>query len=99
MMTIINFYYDCFSSFVIIDPNIPMVRRLTISAARHAQRVRPVHKEGLQLELTVMLVKVFFYSFFSVRYHCLHLNLLSCLSSPWMPESSSFIGKWTRTWW
>ena len=50
------------SSFVITDPSIQMARRLTISAARHAQEVRTVHKEGLQLELTVvLLVKVLFF--------------------------------------
>ena len=51
-----------YSSFVIIDPSIQMVRRLTISAARRAQGVRTVHKEGLQLEITVILVKVPFFS-------------------------------------
>ena len=41
-----------------------MARRLTISAARHAQGVRTVRKEGLQLELTVIiLVKVHFLFF------------------------------------
>jgi hypothetical protein len=53
-------YIVRYSSFVIIDPSIQMVRRRTISVARHAQGVRTVHIEGLQLELTVIIVKVRF---------------------------------------
>jgi hypothetical protein len=52
-----------YSSFIIIDLSIQMVRRHTISAARlprHAQGVRTVHKEGLQLDLMVILLKVLF---------------------------------------
>jgi hypothetical protein len=58
IMTITNFYMSRYSSFVITGPSIQTVRRLTISAARHAQGVRTVHKEGLQPEVTVILVKV-----------------------------------------
>jgi hypothetical protein len=42
--------------FVVTDPSIQMVPRLMISAARHAQRVQTVHKEGLQVELTVPIL-------------------------------------------
>ena len=74
MMTITKFSHVRYSSFVIIDPSIQMVRRPTISAARHAQGVRTVRKEGLQLELTVILLKVRFTP---------SPSLLSLFSSPY----------------
>lgn len=86
-----------YSSFVITDPSIQMVPRLMISAARHARGVRTVLKEGLLQELTVILVKVPSPSSPIIVIIYLHLNLLSCLPSPWMPESTSFNRKWTRT--
>ena len=59
-----------------------MVRRLTISAARHVQGVRTVHKEGLQLDLTViLLVKVRFISSppLLVRYHYFYNSIFSAV--------------------
>ena len=73
-------------SFVITDPSIQMARRPTISVARHAQEVRTVHKEGLQLEVAVIVpVKV---SFFSSPVRIIVYTFLSCLSSAWMSEST-----------
>jgi hypothetical protein len=74
------------SSFVITDPSIQMARRPTISVARHVQGARTVHKEGLQLEVVVIvLVKV---PFFSSPVRIIVYTSLSCLSSSWMSEST-----------
>ena len=67
-----------YASSVIASPSIQMEQRHTISAARHVQRVRMVHKESLQLEPTVMVNALFF----SSLYYCLRLLFSAVCQAP-----------------